>query len=202
MAKANDRQVGGGHYKKGGEEHWDRMWRLHGRGYFVGCITKYVERYHEKNGVQDLEKAIHFTEKLIELETDEDGCRIEADGSCTGKSDCMHAPAPSVLFADPLLGGTDQLTNKLNLRYEVDTSLSVYKHGEVSPTGWAQFVFEGANQEGYLYTCRECKAHFHAPPYSNPHMKHACHFIADCAAGVVDAQVDEGAPTGAYTNQG
>jgi hypothetical protein len=65
---ANDRQVGGVHYKQGGEEHWDRMWRLHGRGYFVGCVTKYVERYHLKNGLQDLEKAKHFLEKLIELE--------------------------------------------------------------------------------------------------------------------------------------
>jgi hypothetical protein len=65
---ANDRQIGGNHYKKGGEEHWDRQWRLYGRGYLVGCITKYVERYHEKNGVQDLQKAQHFLEKLIELE--------------------------------------------------------------------------------------------------------------------------------------
>ena len=65
---ANERQIGGSHYKKGGEEHWDRQWRLYGRGYFIGCITKYVERYHEKNGVQDLEKARHFIEKLIELE--------------------------------------------------------------------------------------------------------------------------------------
>lgn len=65
---ANDKQIGGSHYKKGGEEHWDRQWRLYGRGYFVGCITKYVERYHEKNGVQDLQKAQHFLEKLIELE--------------------------------------------------------------------------------------------------------------------------------------
>lgn len=65
---ANDKQIGGNHYKKGGEEHWDRQWRLFGRGYFIGCITKYVERYHEKNGIQDLEKAKHFIEKLIELE--------------------------------------------------------------------------------------------------------------------------------------
>lgn len=65
---ANDKQVGGNHYNKDGEQHWDRQWRLYGRGYFVGCITKYVERYHLKNGVQDLEKAKHFLEKLIELE--------------------------------------------------------------------------------------------------------------------------------------
>ena len=67
---ANDKQVGGEHYKKDGkgEEHWDRIWRMYGRGYFVGCATKYIERYHLKNGKQDLEKAIHFLEKLIELE--------------------------------------------------------------------------------------------------------------------------------------
>lgn len=74
---ANDKQIGGNHYKKGGEEHWDRQWRLYGRGYFVGCITKYVERYHEKNGVQDLQKAQHFLEKLIELE------QRSADARCT-----------------------------------------------------------------------------------------------------------------------
>ena len=66
---ANDIQIGGDHYKKlGGEEHWDRQWRLHGRGYFVGCITKYTERYPDKNGIEDLKKARHFLDKLIELE--------------------------------------------------------------------------------------------------------------------------------------
>lgn len=65
---ANDKQVGGDHYEKDGEQHWDRMWRLYGRGYFIGNITKYVERYHVKNGKQDLEKAMHYLEKLKELE--------------------------------------------------------------------------------------------------------------------------------------
>lgn len=69
--KANDRQVGGEHYRKHGatgEQHWDRIWRLYGHGYFIGCITKYVERYRDKNGIQDLEKARHYLDKLIELE--------------------------------------------------------------------------------------------------------------------------------------
>jgi hypothetical protein len=73
---ANDKQVGGNHYKKGGEEHWDRQWRLYGPGYFIGCVTKYVERYQDKNGIQDLQKAVHFLEKLIELE------QRKADASC------------------------------------------------------------------------------------------------------------------------
>lgn len=68
MSTANEKQIGGAHYKRGGEEHWDRVYRLYGRGYFVGCATKYIERYHDKAGKQDLEKAIHFLEKLIELE--------------------------------------------------------------------------------------------------------------------------------------
>lgn len=65
---ANSIQVGGDHYNKEGEQHWDRIYRLYGRGYFIGCATKYAERYHLKNGKQDLEKAIHFLQKLIELE--------------------------------------------------------------------------------------------------------------------------------------
>ena len=66
---ANDQQVGGTHYHTGkAEQHWDRIYKLYGRGYFVGCATKYIERYQDKNGRQDLEKAIHFIQKLIELE--------------------------------------------------------------------------------------------------------------------------------------
>ena len=72
---ANDKQVGGSHYKTGGEEHWDRVYRLYGPGYFIGCITKYVERYQRKNGYEDLLKAQHFLEKLIELE----GMKPKAD---------------------------------------------------------------------------------------------------------------------------
>jgi hypothetical protein len=63
---ANDRQVGGDHYKKGGEEHWDRAWRLK-YDPFQYIITKWVERWKEKGGVQDLQKAHHAIEKYIEL---------------------------------------------------------------------------------------------------------------------------------------
>jgi hypothetical protein len=65
---ANDYQIGGDHYKKiPGEQHWDRVARL-GLNYFQAMITRYVERYRHKNGVEDLKKARHFLDKLIELE--------------------------------------------------------------------------------------------------------------------------------------
>lgn len=62
----NDRQVGGTHYKSGGEEHWDRVYRLN-LDYHQGQITKYVERWKLKNGIEDLRKAQHFLEKYIAL---------------------------------------------------------------------------------------------------------------------------------------
>jgi hypothetical protein len=62
---ANNRQVGGEHYK-GGIEHWDYV-AANGLDYFQAQITKYVSRCHKKNGLQDLHKAQHFLEKYIEL---------------------------------------------------------------------------------------------------------------------------------------
>lgn len=61
---ANDTQVGGDHYRTE-YQHWDLATDLN-LGYFEGQITKYVTRWRSKNGVQDLEKAKHFTQKLIE----------------------------------------------------------------------------------------------------------------------------------------
>lgn len=78
--EANKRQVGGKHYKTGGEEHWDRVNRL-GLDYFQGQITKYVERWRDKNGIQDLEKAAHFLEKYIEIERKNQEIAAEATTS-------------------------------------------------------------------------------------------------------------------------
>lgn len=68
--RVNDHQVGGDHYKKHGEtgeQHWDRMWRLYGPAWFIGNITKYAERALDKNGVEDLEKVVHYSQKYLEL---------------------------------------------------------------------------------------------------------------------------------------
>ena len=63
---ANDTQIGGGHYKKGGEEHWDRAWRLK-YDPFQYIITKWIERWRDKGGLEDLKKARHAIDKYIEL---------------------------------------------------------------------------------------------------------------------------------------
>lgn len=66
-SQANGRQVGGNHYRKiDGEQHWDRVARLQ-LDPFQYQVTKYVERWRDKGGVQDLKKAAHFLQKYIEL---------------------------------------------------------------------------------------------------------------------------------------
>lgn len=64
---ANDHQVGGNHYRKiSGEQHWDRATRLK-FDHFQYIITKWVERWKDKGGVEDLKKAQHAIEKYIEV---------------------------------------------------------------------------------------------------------------------------------------
>lgn len=72
MRHANETQVGGRHYLKGGAaQHWDWV-EANGLGYLEGNATKYVTRWRSKNGRQDLEKARHYVRKLIELVEDQE----------------------------------------------------------------------------------------------------------------------------------
>lgn len=43
-------------------------------GFYLGNIMKYLTRYREKNGVEDLQKAKTYLEELINLEGDKQ-CR-------------------------------------------------------------------------------------------------------------------------------
>jgi hypothetical protein len=67
MSNTDAVQHGGDHYKNG-YQHWNLLPDLlFGPEYYIGCATKYVTRHEKKNGREDILKAIHFTEKLIEL---------------------------------------------------------------------------------------------------------------------------------------
>lgn len=64
---ANARQEGGTHYKRFRFETWDVIldWGL---GYLDGNAVKYLSRWRLKGGVEDLKKARHYIDKLIETE--------------------------------------------------------------------------------------------------------------------------------------
>ena len=60
-------QVGGDHYSKLAIQPVTYI-NANGLNYLQGNVIKYVTRYKDKNGLQDLEKAKHYVEMLIELE--------------------------------------------------------------------------------------------------------------------------------------
>jgi hypothetical protein len=66
---ANDQQIAGSHYKDKAIQPWDYIVgnRL---GYLEGNVVKYVSRWRDKGGIDDLRKARHYLDKLIEVETE------------------------------------------------------------------------------------------------------------------------------------
>jgi len=62
--KANDHQIGGQHYKTA-YEHWDLVIAT-GMGYFPAQATRYTVRWRKKDGLKDLQKALHYIDKLRE----------------------------------------------------------------------------------------------------------------------------------------
>lgn len=68
MSTVNNIQHGGTHYKEKPVQPWDYI-AANGLGYFEGNVVKYVSRWRDKGGVEDLRKARHYLDKLIELET-------------------------------------------------------------------------------------------------------------------------------------
>lgn len=62
---ANDRQVGGKHYKDS-VQHWDLV-VANNIPYLDAQVIRYVMRHESKNGLQDLEKAEHFIQKMKEV---------------------------------------------------------------------------------------------------------------------------------------
>ena len=66
---ANANQVGGDHYKNKAIQPWDYI-ASNNLGYLEGCVIKYVSRYKEKGGIQDLQKAAHYLQKLMEVQSE------------------------------------------------------------------------------------------------------------------------------------
>jgi hypothetical protein len=60
-------QVGGDHYRQMAIQPTDFI-HANGIGFIAGNVIKYVCRHKLKNGRQDLEKALHYLQMLIEME--------------------------------------------------------------------------------------------------------------------------------------
>ena len=69
--EANDEQIGGRHYVTKSVQPWEAMesWMSEEafKGFIWGNVIKYIARWEDKGGKQDLEKARHYLDKLIEI---------------------------------------------------------------------------------------------------------------------------------------
>jgi len=66
MDQANNNQVGGTHYTNKAIQPWDYI-VSNELGYLEGNVVKYVSRWKDKGGIEDLRKARHYLDKLIEV---------------------------------------------------------------------------------------------------------------------------------------
>jgi hypothetical protein len=65
---ALEKQVDGDHYKGKAIQPVQYI-HANNLGFCEGNVIKYVTRWKDKNGIKDLEKAKHYIELLIELES-------------------------------------------------------------------------------------------------------------------------------------
>ena len=66
---AKDYQIGGEHYKNKGIQPIEYIME-NGLDFCEGNVVKYVSRWRDKNGLDDLLKARHYLDFLIERERD------------------------------------------------------------------------------------------------------------------------------------
>lgn len=64
---ALDIQVGGSHYKQFGIQPMEYIF-ANNLGFVEGCIVKYISRWRDKGGIEDLKKIQHYCQLLIENE--------------------------------------------------------------------------------------------------------------------------------------
>ena len=67
MTTANATQIGGNHYSSKAVQPWDAMQAWMSREEFAGYLRGNVARCNDKGGIEDVRKARHYIDKLIEV---------------------------------------------------------------------------------------------------------------------------------------
>ena len=116
--KTNDYQVGGDHYASKDVQPWDAMqaWMTKEAfaGYLHGNCIKYLARYMDKNGIEDLKKCQHYLAKLIEIEGKEKSMFNNILQFQAGKQAAMLGYERNELRSKHWLKGYDQVKAETN----------------------------------------------------------------------------------------
>lgn len=189
LGRANDTQEGGRHYKMPGyEEHWDRAWRLD-YDCFQYIITKWVERWKDKGGIEDLKKAQHSITKYIEV--------VEAKEASPGAPRMFKHPndwtpeeqrrvAETVLKHNPLLRGLNQSLGRREVKEDevriamdrpVEDNLDrieKFLRADDRALTTYKFTYEGGTNVRDEWTCKNCNEHIWLDRGVPPEDNHTC----------------------------
>lgn len=198
---ASERQVAGTHYSSS-LQHWDFITDHCGFSaeYYIGCATKYLTRHRKKNGRQDLEKSMHFIEKLIELSkrhtaalqskrafpntspTLSDLRQYCAANDLAANGDEFAALV--MLFSACVTGDYERAAEYVGLilekEYPVDVPPEKTVGGDTIPVLYNPpmpapgFVWEGQSGDREFWQCMRCSEHVTAGERVPPASVHRC----------------------------
>lgn len=156
MSKPFDTQVGGNHYKNLAIQPVEYIFK-NNIGYFEGCVIKYVTRWKNKGGVQDLEKAKHFLELLIDLQEQyaKEGMLSLVQKELAECEDQKGVPAYDTIYRYLVLADNATPTEFYVGKFEKKDAEHFY------PKALMFYSFEEAEE-----FIRFNQEHFSKPPYS------------------------------------
>jgi len=192
-------QIGGSHYTAE-YQHWNMVADFQ-LDYYRANATKYMTRHRSKNGLQDVQKAGHYIDKLVELLN---ASRISIVFNFPPHIGlAMIRMANEYYVANEISNPLDQkffdlvlmprnighlieaseVLKQLELVYppaglkaekqdQAPASLSTPAGGRYRPS--LQFTLEGYRGNRDCWQCRKCFAHFELPADTNPEAVHVC----------------------------
>jgi hypothetical protein len=122
MTHLNDHQIGGDHYASKAVQPWQAMGAWMSREAFAGflhgnCI-KYLARYKDKNGIEDLKKCQHYLSKLIDVESNEISVVVDRHQFEAGRQSAINGGQINSAFRATAhkdwLAGYDQAKEETN----------------------------------------------------------------------------------------
>ena len=131
-----DVQIGGGHYKELAIQPVEYIHK-NNLGFIEGCVVKYVTRWRDKGGLNDLRKAVHFLQILIELESGGETQKQVRD-VCTGVSEAEQEPECGVRAGEVGVYGP-LLCTPVYTRHKADTSF------------WNSDIYRTEGEAGYKH---------------------------------------------------
>jgi hypothetical protein len=175
------KQIGGEHYGGNEFQHWDMVIEC-GTDYLAGVASKYLRRWRTKGGIQDVQKAIQYVDKLIEAGVEPTGSSVVADENIIryvsmNELSTREAQASRLLFGwrtiDDLLEARAIMVEIIQAEVcswpEMEPLMALIK-----PDGWQGYTFEGAKENRYWFRCIHCKLRFPVAIDSPPSLAHEC----------------------------